>query len=340
MRRLMIFLLLLMMASMACGLPAESLPTVTPTPGVDPVAAGVQLIQQDMILRITEQAIEAQRIETGAKLTATQQVLDATATALRHDENVQQTEVAAASTKSVWQVTVAAGKSYDAATAQAQETATAQAFVQATSTAAAQATGTQAAVFGITATVAAEAMKTSDFKTQQAPFVEAKMTAVRAQAESAELAASRERMTNGFIAWGPWFIALVAVAAFVFVLIRKSQVGTVERDANGMMPGVVLFHNGQKQFIVPDRMFSPVLTLDSHGISAPQLADPERQEGATRRAQAVEAINALPPQTQRQGMGLMAQTFNTATRPTIEVMESGQVAGWVDEAETKLGEEL
>jgi len=133
---------------------------------------------------------------------------------------------------------------------------------------------------------------------------------------------------------------VVAVAAFIFVTIRKSQVGTIDRDENGMMPGVVIFNHGRKQFIVPDRMFSPVLTMDRNGISAPQMATPELQEGTTRRAQAVEAINALPQQAQKQGFGLMAQTFNTTSRPAIEVMEPGQVRGWVDEAETKLGEEL
>jgi hypothetical protein len=341
MKRLLIVWILLLVITSSCGGPVVT-PEPTPTAAVTEMGAAnaaLELIRQDMYIRLTQQSAESLRVEMGARMTATQQALDGTATAVRHDENVAQAQAAAAATKVVWNVTVAAAKVQDEATARAQAAATEQAYVQATSTAYAQGTATQAAVIGLTATIQAAATAASAERTQQAPFVAAQMTAVQAQAESAELAATRARMTNGVLAWGPWVIVLAALGITAFSIYRKSQVGTVERDSNGMMPGVVIFHRGQKQFISPDRMFGPVLTLDQSGISAPVLADPDRQEGTTRRAQAVEAIGALPPQQQRQGIGLMSETFSQAAqRPNIEVVENGQVRNWIDEAESALGE--
>jgi hypothetical protein len=338
MNRILLIVTVLIFAALACSM-AENTPQPTATPELR--AAAVGYLEQKMFDDMTQTANERAAVATAARLTATQQVLDATATEQRHAENVQATQAANAATQAVWNVTVAAAQAQDTATAQAQAKATEQANIQATSTAEAYLTATQQALLGVTATIEHQETATADWKTQQAPFVAAQMTAVKAQAESAELAASRERMTNGVMAWGPWAIVLVAAAAFVFVTVRKSQVGTIERDANGMMPGVVIFHNGKKEFISPDRMPGPVITIEAQGVTAPQLAAPEQQAETTRRAQAVEAINALPPQTQRQGMDLMAQTFNEVKpRPQIEWTEPVQVKNWIDEAEGRLNEEV
>lgn len=317
MRKNLLILMAVMLLS-GCG---GGRPTPEPT-DIGALAAGVQLIQQDMVLRLTQQAIENERLETSAKMTATQQVLDAAATRQAHQEQLQMQKTAGAATEQAWSVTVEAAHAHDTATAQAQGTGTAQALI------------------GLTATVAARQTDVADQRTKEAPAIDAKNKALAAQAESAQMAAEREQMTNGVIAWGPWVIVLIVLGVASYVVYRKSQIGTIDRDQNGMMPGVVLFHKGRKMLVSMDRMFAPVLELGRDGISAPRLTDDEHQEGTTRRAQAVEAINALPPQAQKQGMGLMSQTFNTASRPTIEVMEAGAVRGWVDEAENKLGEEL
>jgi len=315
----------------ACG--GKNTPTPTPT-AISAAEAAVQLIQQDMYLRLTEQAVESERIETSAKMTATQQVIDATSTAQVRAENARATQQSGQATQRAFEVTVQAGYARDTATAQA-------AAAQGTSTAQAQATATQQAVIGLTATIQAEATATADYKTQQAPLVFAQQTAVFAQAQSADLAAKRERMTNGVIAWGPWVLVVALIGVGIFVTVRKSAIGTVPRDANGMMPGVVIITGQKKQFISPDRMAGPVLTVDGKAVTAPQLVPPEVQEATTRRAQAVEAINALPPQQQNRGMNLMGQTFNPATpRASIEMMDESRVSGWVDEAERKLSEEL
>jgi len=329
MKKIITLLMFFMLFLTACS--ADE--TATPTPEMGVGDAAVKLIQEDMKLRLTQQSIEAARLETGARMTATQQVMDATATEQRHNENSQATRQAAAATQRVWDVTVQAGYAQDTATAEAKAAA---------ATATEQAHGTAVALGYLHATSTAQIQATERTvkATQDQASWSAQATAQSAQAESAQLAADRERMTNGVMAWGPWLIALVAMAVAAFAIIRKSQVGTVERDENGMMPGVMIFHKGQKMFVSPDRMFAPVLNFGRQGVTAPQLVDMERQEGATRRAQAVEAINALPPQAQRQGMGLMSQTFNEVTSKRIEVLGQEQLGGWIEEAESKLSEEI
>lgn len=136
-------ILVLMLAS--CGVQPTPMPTATPA--MDAIKAGVQLIQQDMYLRLTEQAVNNQRIETGAKMTATQQVIDATATQQRYNQDVLSTQQAATATQQTFQVTVVAAQAFDTATAQAQVTAT------------------QLAIIGLTATVEAKGTEMADKKT-------------------------------------------------------------------------------------------------------------------------------------------------------------------------------
>lgn len=344
MKRITMVLFLALMLT-GCGKGAGGTPTPTPTT-MGAMDAAVALIQEDMKLRLTQQYIEAERLETGAKMTATQQVLDATATQQVHQERAEQTKVAQAATHQAWQVTVQAGYAEGTATAQAamiKATATAEAeMIRTTATAAAAGTSTAIGYVQATGTAQYQATQNVIQATQEAAAWSAQATAQAAQAESAQLAANRERMTNGVIAWGPWALALILTIALGYTLWKKSQVGTIERDENGFMPGLMVSHGGQKILFSPDRMAGPVVVMSRNGIiTAPQLVDAAAQDATTRRAQAVEAINALPPQAQRQGMGLMAQTFNgPAPRSTIEVLPQGQIGGWVDEAESKLSEEI
>lgn len=292
-------------------------------PTADVLDQAVELKRQDLILQATLQAIEGERIENAAKMTRTQEVLAVTATENGRLVNQQATANAATATHQVWLVTVEADRAQATSTAQAQGTSTAQALI------------------GQTATQQAQMTVTAEYRTQQAPVIEAQRTAIFAEAQAAELAASRERMTNLLIAFVPWVLGIGAFLLIGFVVIRRSGIGTILPDENGLMPGVVLISGKQKQLILPDRMFSPVLTVDQEGVKAPQLVDSERQEGTTRRAQAVQAINALPMGQQNRGTSLMNQTFMPVqARPSIEVMDAGQVRPWVDEVEERLDEEL
>jgi hypothetical protein len=305
----------------------------TATPGTDPVAAGVQLIQQDMILRLTQQEIEARRIEAGAQMTATQQVLGLTATAARQNEEGRQTQAASAATKTVWNVTVAAAQAQDTATAEAQASATAQAFVAATTTAAAQATATQAAVLGLTATVAAEGTESADQKTRQAPIDEARARELAAQAESAELAAARERMTNGVMAWGPWAGFAVAMGAAIYFARKYLRIRAFKPDERGDAPYLVI---DGTQVIDLDGM--PGALLDLKTQTAPMLTSIENAAQIKARDQFIDLnTRGLPNQFQeRKATGQMPMA---GPGVKIELAPYAEVQKLLGSAETQLNDE-
>jgi hypothetical protein len=328
----MLWLVWMLLALTGCAGQSATLPTATP--GVDPVAAGVQLIQQDMVLRLTQQAIEAARIEAGAKMTATQQVIDATATAVRHAEEAQQTQVASAATQTVWNVTVAAAHAQDTATAEAQAAATAQAFVQATSTAAAQATGTQAAALAITATVVANGTATADAKTQQAPILAAQNRELEARVQSAELAAERERMTNGVMAWGPWAGFAVALGAAVYFARQYLRVRAFKPDDRGDAPYLVI--DGVK---VLDLDAMPGALVDLKTQTAPALTNSENAAQIKARDQFIDLnTRGLPNQfaPERKPSGQMPMP---GSGPKVELAPYAEVQKLLGNAEQQLNDE-
>lgn len=307
-----------------CGEMAAYQPTATPTPGVDGVGdAAVAMIEQQMYSQLTQQAIENDRIEAGARSTATQQVIDATATQQVRNENAQATAQSAQATQQAWQVTVSA--------AQAQDTATAQA----------NATATERAVLATTATVQAAATATSVYQTQQAPVLFAQQTALYAQAMQTEIELKKSTATMWVSAWGGWVFAVVVIILAGFVIWKKSQVGVIPTDQNGKAQMVVINQGGQKILVSPALMPAPMLTVSRDGASMPMLVDQAFQEKTTHGAQVIEAIANLPPGYNRQAMGLAGGLAapGAAGSVNIQVVQPGQMGDYRREFEAKLLEE-
>lgn len=310
-------ILVLMLAS--CGVQPTPMPT--PTPGLDAIEAGVQLIQQDMYLRLTEQAVNNQRIETSAKMTATQQVIDATATQQRYNQDVRSTQQAATATQQAFQVTVAAAQAFDTATAQAQGTAT------------------QMAVNGITATVEAKGTAIAEQKTQEAPLVWAKQTAVYAESQKTQIELQKTQATMWVSAWGGWFFALVVLAAAIFVIWKKSQIGVVT-DENGRVRIIMI----NQRALQPDLMFGPVLDFsDKQAVTAPALGVPEEtQRQIAHETKVVEAVRSLPPGYQRQALGLAG---GMVQKPAVNIQviqphETGLISQWDTDIQGQMAQEV
>lgn len=260
MNRRSLFSLCLALFLVACG--SESEPTPTPT-AIGVVDAGVLLLQKQMEIQVTQQAIENLRIETGARLTATQQVIDVTATQAQKAVEAQATRRAEAATQQAFSVTVAAAQAFDTATAQAQGTATQAASSQ-------QATATQMAVIGLTATIEAKSTAVAEQKTQEAPLVWAKQTAVIAESQKTQIELQKTQATMWVSAWGGWFFALVVLVVAVFVIWKKSQIGVIT-DENGRVRMIMI----NQRALQPDLMFGPVLDFsDKNSVTAPTLAHP------------------------------------------------------------------
>jgi hypothetical protein len=281
---------------------------------------------------LTQQSIENERIEAGARMTATQQVIDATATQQVRAENAQATQQSAHATQQAWQVTVQAGQAFDAATAQADRE-------QKTATAIVEGTATQMAVVATTATVQAQATQAAFEQTQQAPVVYAQQTAVFAQARKTEIELAKSETTMWVSAWGGWVFSLVVILTALFVIWKKSQIGVIPTDANGKPQMVVINQGGQKILVSPGLMPAPMLSVTRDGATMPMLVDQAFQEKTTHGAQVIEAIASLPPGYNRQAMGLAGGlSAPTGGSVNIQVVQPGAVKGWLDDVEGQITE--
>ncbi|MCX6067202.1 MAG: hypothetical protein NT121_15850 [Chloroflexi bacterium] len=306
--------------------------TPTPTAVDGAINAGVVLIQQEMYLRLTQQTIDNQRIEAGARATATQQVLDATATQQRYTNDLQATQRAEAATQQAFQVTVAAAQAFDTATAQAQGTATQAARAQ-------QATATQLAVIGLTATIEAKSTAVAEQKTQEAPLIWAKQTAVYAESQKTQIELQKTQATMWVSAWGGWFFALVVLVVAIFVIWKKSQIGVIT-DENGRVRMIMI----NQRALQPDLMFGPVLDFsDKNSVTAPALGtSDEFQRQIVHESKVVEAVRALPPGYQRQALGLAG---GMAQKPAVNIQviqpgETGIISQWDADIQGQMAQEV
>lgn len=313
MSRRLLFSVLFALCLTACsGERLEATPTAVQGIG----NAAVALLEKDMYLRLTQQSIDNERIENAARMTATQQVLDAVSTKVQRQENQQATEQAGEATKAAWQVTVAAGQAHDTATAQAQGTAT------------------QQAVIAITVTFEAQATTEADKKTQQAPMIAAQQTAVKVESEKAVLELQKAQSTQWVSAWGPVGLILVALLAGLFYLWKKSQVGVI-LDENGRVRLVMV----NKRALQPDLMFGPVIDFsERRGATAPALGvSDDIQRQIVHETKIVEAISSLPPGYPRQAVGMAGSlTSNPAAQVKIQVVHPDRLGPVLDEVESGL----
>jgi hypothetical protein len=265
-------------------------------------------------------------------MTATQQVIDATATQSRFNADSQATQRAASATQQAFEVTVSAAQAFDTATAQAQGTATQTAHEQ-------HATATGMAVVGLTATVEAKATEVADKKTQEAPMLWAKQTAVYAESQKTQIELQKTQATMWVSAWGGWVLAFVVLVVAVFVIWKKSQVGVIT-DENGRVRIVMINHRA----LQPDLMFQPVLDFsDKNMVTAPALGiSDELQRQVVHETKVVEAVRSLPPGYQRQALGLAG---GMAQKPAVNIQviqpnETGIISQWDADIQNQMAQEV
>jgi hypothetical protein len=326
MTRILLFSIFSSLLLVACA--GDNTPTPTPTTEIGAGSALVELLSQEAYSRLTQQSIDSERVKVGAQMTATQMVVNATATQAQALKDDLATQRAGASTQAAWKVTVEAGKARDAATAKA-------AIDYATQTAVVQGTATQMAVIGLTATVSAAQTMTPAAATQQAPVAWAKNTAIAAEAESAKLTADRQRMTNDVLAWGPILSFSVLLGAFLFYLWRKSQVGVIS-DERGNVRVVMI--NGHA--LNPDLMFGPVLEFLKSGTRMPALGIPlDMQRQSVRENNIVRGIASMPQGYPAQN-GMRLLSGMNAGGVNIQVVQPGQLGAIRDELDERIAQEV
>ena len=298
----------------------------------------VEAAQVDQYL----QAIQAQAtLDTvHAQQTATAIAQSATATAQAWEYAATEQALRATATAQAWQATATAQAQIVQATATAEAihaTATAQAW-QATATVETFQSQQQA-----TATAAAWEVQA----TSTAVAARAIATAQAAEAEKAELEATRARITYPVRAYGPWVMLFAAVALLLwggYRLIRVEAIRrqTIPRDARGDAPIVIVERNGKLVALDVDRNFGPATIVDAQGqVAQPALAPPEQQARVTTLDQLVDmAHRGLPGGSgERKRKPTPAQTMRVLERQlpprpgVVQIVQPAQVRTWLREVQ-------
>jgi hypothetical protein len=315
-KRSVILGLLGMVTMIVLGCGAGYTPTPTPEPQ-NPGEIAMTMVAQKVDAEATQMAVNVQ-------FTATAQVVWAT-------QNSQNTQIAVAVTEQARKDVMATEQQSrrDAAATQARRDAEATEVqyrrdVEATAQQYEQnvigtATAQQAAIWnGMTQS----AVPTHAAWTQQA--VEAEQTLTTNKLQLSDLEVEQQRQTNTISWFVPYSAAIAAVIVVAVVMLRRSRVHEVKNEDTGVVEGLLLDTN---TLIRPQLLTGPVLKLEKDGPHVPQVSDPGEQSEVTRRAQAIEALRAMPTQQPTANATLMANSvFSESKKPVIEVLEPGQAS--------------
>lgn len=307
-------------------------PSPTPTAIVGAGDAAVVFFEQSMYQNLTQQAIDNERIRQAAVMTATQQVIAATATQQTHNENAQATRRAESATERAFEVTVAAAQAADTATAQAHA-------LSVTATVVAQHTATQHAAVIATGQANQQATATADYRTQQAPFEAARLETLRIEQEKAQMELDKAKATMWLSAYGGWVFAVIVAVAAGYVIWKRSQIGVIA-DENGKVRIVMI----NKRALSPELMTHPVADFSApNGVLIPDNGiDPETQRQQAHERNIVDAIKGLPPGYARQGMGLAAGMMQkpAVNIQVIQPSETGLISQWDADIQGQMAQEV
>ena len=300
MKKIIVLFFSMLMVS-GCGAGAYSaLPTGTPTPSAmsegDLLATmmmmqiGAKATEQSVGLRFTSTALvvqETQRVEaTQAALAVTEQARrDAQATDQQARADTAATQQARDNMAATEQARADAAAAAEQARIDAQATSTAQ----------------QQAIWNA-ATM--QVMPTHDMWTAQA-VANAQALATN-EIELSNLQVEQQRQKNSAEWLVPFLIALACTAVGSLYVMRRSRTREVTNEETGVVEGLLL---DNALMIRPQLMTGPLMQLDGSDV-----VDAKEQSEVTRRAQAVEALRAMPTASPTAtGAAMTNSVFGSAT---------------------------
>lgn len=328
MKQTIIFLTLLILVLSLIGCAAEATPAPT---SVNPAEIGMTMLAQKV-------DAEATQLRVGLQFTATAQVIEAT-------RNVESTQAAMAVTEQFRQDAVATDAQVrrDAAATEQRkrdEAATEQARRDVEATAEQDrlnVIGTATAQMAATWSAATlQVLPMHDQWTQQAVAMEQALATNEVELSNLDVQQQTQKNT---LEWAiPFLISIAMTALLSMYVIRRSRTREIKNDETGAVDALLI---DNEQVIRPQLMPGPVLDISGKIATAPQVTDAETQNEVTRRAQAVEALRAMPTQAPTANATLMAnQVFGETRKPlSIEVVEPDQVRPWLDDVMRQADEE-
>jgi PBP1b-binding outer membrane lipoprotein LpoB len=279
--------------------------SLTPTPSPETnttVDMAATMIYDNIAAGMTQQAIQQQMAQQQAAMTATAMAIQATAS-----------QQAALATQQV-------RNQYATSTQQAyliQSTATQQSWI-------ALSTATERSW---QMTVTAEATRSAFGIARQMTQQAADAIRLEGESEQIKLAVERQRIKNRADAILPWTLVVLALVIAGALAYAASRVTRFERNPDGTFNPVGVRTRNGIMFLRPDLMADPALSIrnDGSAILLPPL-DAEVQAETTRRAQAVDALRALPPGREKQAIQIAGEAFGTpaASSPVVDILPPGK----------------
>ena len=288
----------------ACGAGYTPTPasTATPVPQENTVDLVATMLYDQLAVNATEQAIQQAQLQREAAMSATALSVQSTAT--------YQAEMALRATQGAREIATAKAAAQFA-------TATQQAYII-EATASKDAWNAQA-----TATERSVAWTATTDAVNHTLAVEAKITkqaadAIRLEGESAQitLAVERQRLKNKADAILPWSLVIVALILAGAWMYSASKYKEASRNPDGTY-NLPLFRSRKGWTIIRPELLPVGATAidDADGTARYQrYDDPEEQSETTRRAQAVEALRALPIGREKQAMQIASGAFSEETQ--------------------------
>ncbi len=282
----------------ACGYAPETLPTATPVPQESSVDLAATMLYDQLAANATEQAIQQAQLQREAAMSATAIAIDATATF--HAQSTQAAREAAIATATHQAYLIEATASKEAWSIAA--------------------TATERSV-GWTATADAErhALEIQAQITQQAA------DAIRLEGESAQivLAVERQRIKNKADAILPWALVVATFAIVSVSVYAASKYREAKRNPDGTYNLPLLRSRSGWTVVRPDLLPVGAAVIDAEDGSVVYQTheDVVLQSETTRRAQAVDALRALPPGREKQAMQITAGAFSQPAQDAeIEIL--------------------
>jgi hypothetical protein len=285
----------------------------TPPQTVDIAAT---MIYENMAAGMTQQAMEQQLAQQKAAATATAVSIQATAQ--------RQDELRAEATQGAREMATArAGEQIATATQAA-------IFVQGTATQQqvwVEATATERS-WVLTVTADAKRSEIEDIARATSQAAEA----IRLEGESRQiqLAVERQEIKNKADAILPWTLVVAALIVAGALAYTASRIKDFRRNPDGTFNPIGVRTKHGLMVLRPDLLPQPAISIGDDGsVLLPPPINAEVQAETTRRAQAVDALHALPPGRERQALQIASEAFggqNTSAMPTVEILPPGNVA--------------
>ncbi len=151
----------------------------------------------------------------------------------------------------------------------------------------------------------------------------AKATALYVEAQSAELAAERERMMNKVWAVTPWAGLVASIVFVLLILWQREKMRIVARDDRGDAPLLII---GGKIYDA-DRNPYPLLDISASKPQIPALTPPELQAATTARDQMIDLATRSAPGdvSQRKAVAQKMAALPASSRQQIKVLPPEQV---------------